>query len=477
MRTYEELRGEEGNRIYYRAERYKVRDLFKRLPPDVLLDTVQYQLCDISMNGLSAYAARGANHVHEAGDRLPVRLELRGTTLHEGIGEVSRVEATPLGAKLGVRLTDRCLNIGQLVSKYQETLIRGDLDLGVEADAGVAPAYRQLCADMLHLLRSYRASLDRFAETQPDAAATRDMLALCEERIAPRWQALWHRGNELMRPLVGDATAMAAAKRFTELLLTPELMAGPFWRRAYEKPLGYPGDFEVMNYIYDWGREGETLYGQLAHRLGIRTAECVATRMAMVRQVIAGVVSAGGEQPARITSLGCGSAREVSDYLRLRSLPRQVRFTLVDQDHSALSRAYEASYPEVLRLAGQAQVSCLQASFTQLLKAGELFHRIPPQDLVYSVGLLDYLAPRRAKAFIASLYEHLAPGGTLLIGNMYDSPRGTFWPTEFLCDWTLIYRSEQEMRQLVEGLPATDIVTEVDPTGSVVMLSLRKSAP
>jgi hypothetical protein len=108
------------------------------------------------------------------------------------------------------------------------------------------------------------------------------------------------------------------------------------------------------------------------------------------------------------------------------------------------------------------------------MKTAEVFRQLPPQDLVYSVGLLDYLAPKRARAFIASLYEHLNPGGTLLIGNMLDSPASLVWPAEFLLDWTLIYRTEKDMLGLVAGLDAAEIVTETDPTGGVVMLRLRK---
>jgi hypothetical protein len=109
------------------------------------------------------------------------------------------------------------------------------------------------------------------------------------------------------------------------------------------------------------------------------------------------------------------------------------------------------------------------------MRAGDLFRQLPPQDLVYSVGLLDYLAPKRARAFIASLYDHLTPGGTLLIGNMLDSPTALLWPAEFVLDWTLIYRTEKDMRDLVAGLDAAEVATEVDPTGGVVMLRLRKN--
>lgn len=473
MRAYEDLKGAEGRRLYYRAERFGTRDLFQRVPPGLRVGEQFYTLHDISMNGLAAFAPRDLDGP-DVGERLPIRLDACGTVLHEGMGEVCRVEATPFGNKLGIRLTDRCVDLRELVSKYHSAVIRADLDLGSSEETSVMPDYRQLCADVLYLLRSYRTALDRFAATGVTEAAQREMLEVCEDRIWPQWCALWHRGNEIMRPLTKDSAAIAAAKRFTEVLVTPELVAGPFWQRSYEKPLGYPGDFEVMNYVYDWRHEGNSLFGRLVHRLGVRTAECVAVRMRLMRDAIAEAVNGGSAGATTILSLGCGSAREVSDYLRLHRPTNKVSFTLIDQDHAALGCAYERTYPEVLRLAGDATVTCLQASFIQLMRTGELFRQVAPQDLIYSVGLLDYLAPKRAKALVTSMFDQLVAGGTLIVGNMLDAEHGTYWPTEFLCDWSLIYRTEQEMRDLAADVPAAEMTTAVDPTGCVVLLRLRK---
>lgn len=475
MRVYEDLRGQNGKRLYYRAERFRAQDLFKPVSPELTLNHTPYSLHDISMNGLGAYTTRGSGNSPGVGERLSVRIGVKGVTLHEGTGEISRIEITPFGRKVGVRLADRCVDVRELVSSYDKVILRSKLEENsTDIQSALAPAYRQLCADILYLLRHYRVALDRFATTHPSEAAKLEMLEFSEERIWPHWSRLWHRGNEILRPLASEPAVVEAAKRLTETVITPELITGPFWRRAYEKPLGYPGDFAVMNYVYDWRYEGDTLFDRLAHRLGTRTAECVTARMLLVRDAIADVMDHDSAAPATIASLGCGSAREISGYLQRRDLPRNVSFTLIDQDHGALSYAYEHAYPEVLRLAGQATVTCLQASFMQLMRAGELFQRIAPQNFIYSVGLLDYLPTKRAKAFISAMYDHLAPGGTLFIGNMLDADRGTYWATEFVCDWSLIYRTEREMCELVDGLPASEVSTEVDRTGCVVMLRLRK---
>jgi hypothetical protein len=474
MRTYEELIGGEGRQIFYRAQRYRARDIFRSTLPDLQIDGISYTLQDISLNGIGASGAPGANHFCSPGTQVPVELALRGVPLLQAKGEVVRVAPEASGAKVGLRLLDRFIDISHLTAKYDEALIRADLAAEFDLDGAIDPAYRQLCADVVHLLRSHRAVLDRFEQTRPEPATATEMLAACEARVLPRWRTLWQRANALVAPIMADETARRAAKRFTELVLTPEFMAGAIWRRSYEKPLGYPGDFRIMKMVYEWGREGERLFDRLMHRIGLDVAECIATRMVMMRQAIADTVLAAGEEPARITSLGCGPAREVSDYLGLRALPRPVQFTLIDQDHDALATAYEQTLPGVMRLHRSASVNCLHTSFMQLLKPGNVLTQLPRQDLIYTVGLIDYLSERRAKSLVSSLYAQLAPGGTLIVGNMMETPVGNLWPMEFICDWSIVYRDEGQMAALASGLPEARLSTGLDPTGRVCLLTLVK---
>jgi len=475
MRTYEELSGARGREIFYRPERFDVSHLFGRGVPSLMLESDTYTLRDISITGLGATTGRGTNHVPSAGQHVALRLDIRDVTLFEGRGEVVRVEPVHAGSKLGLRVVDRRIDIPQIVTRYQESFIRADIDDREREAAMVSPAYRQLCSDVLHLLRSYRAVLDRFEATRPEPEAAIKMLAACDERLMPQWHALWRLGNELTASMERGGALWKAAKRYTELVLAPDFSLGAFARRCYEKPLGYPGDFEVMNMAYDRRDEGERLSEKLIHRVGLEVGECIANRMIIIRQAIAERVAASpGQEPVRIASLGSGPAREILDYLKIPSLPRAVEFTLIDQDHSALAQAYERSLPDVMRHHGQAKLSCLQASFAQLLKSGELFGRLPDQDFIYSVGLIDYLTARRAKALIESLYGHLAPGGQLIVANMKSGPDATYWPVEFITDWTLAYRDKQDMLSLGADLPGATLSTFDDGTGCVCVLTVRK---
>ena len=77
---------------------------------------------------------------------------------------------------------------------------------------------------------------------------------------------------------------------------------------------------------------------------------------------------------------------------------------------------------------------------------------LPPQDLIYSVGPAR-LSHRPSRAsLVQRLYDLLAPGGLLIIGNMNEMPLSNLWPMEFIADWTLQYRNEAEMLAWAEGL-------------------------
>jgi SAM-dependent methyltransferase len=71
-------------------------------------------------------------------------------------------------------------------------------------------------------------------------------------------------------------------------------------------------------------------------------------------------------------------------------------------------------------------------------------------DLIYAAGLYDYLPAPFARALTAKLVRALKPGGQLLLGNF---TRGFVGKTYMECfmDWTLIWRTAAELRDLFDG--------------------------
>jgi extracellular factor (EF) 3-hydroxypalmitic acid methyl ester biosynthesis protein len=94
--------------------------------------------------------------------------------------------------------------------------------------------------------------------------------------------------------------------------------------------------------------------------------------------------------------------------------------------------------------------------------------------MIYSVGLLDYLSDRRAAALVRRLYDALAPGGLLIIGNMNETALSNLWPMEFITDWTLHYRDEAQMLAWSQDLHPAMAWTETEATEGVRLLFVRK---
>ncbi len=484
MRHYEDLGGAKGRNIYYRAPRYEARELFNAGTVEAQLGEGPLELENVSMTGIAVMDRQGDDTWESSvNGTFPITISMDGRAIHSGLGEVCRVETTSRGRLLGVRFLDGYFDIQKVVVENEELALKAEIESRLSVDISLVPdEYRMLCADVVHVLRSYKQALERFKKRAngkaPIPTETLDQVyRISEQGLLEKWDELWLRANAIVEPLMGDRAVLRSVKRFTELTITPEFMDGPIWRRSYEKPLGYPGDFAIMKMVYDWERAGDSLYGKLMHRIGLEVSECIATRMVKVQQAIAKVLAEkGSDGLARITSLGCGPAKEIRNVLEAPRLPGNGHFTLIDQDQEALADTYACLLPSIVRLNGQAKVNCLQTSFIELIKPGPVFDALPPQDLIYTVGLIDYLNARRTRDLVTALYNKLTPGGTLIVANMAATPKSNLWPMEFITDWSVLYRTQQDMSDLAAGCGDAEIKIGLEETGRVWMMWLKKPA-
>lgn len=477
--AYDELSGSRGSKIFFRSRRYRARDLITNIPAVLLINHEPQELRDLSMNGISFFAQPGT---FEVGGACSLSLRLDDAEVYRGEGLVSRLELTARGVLVGLRLTRGFLDIPGLVGRHDELSIRRDLQRGAADDNQAVPqSYRILCAEMLYVLRHYRSLCERTQKVHDPTGKYEipdEVLSEYYERLEAEWTPLRHRAERLFSELQVGSAAFVASKRLTEAVLTPEFQTGVSGYRGYQKPLGYPGDFVLMNAFYAQQFEGDSAFGKLSHRLisQFPVAACVIPRMEMLTEVIANAVARGQENghegPVRIASLGSGPGREVQSYLASGKPKLPLHIVLIDQDEAALSHAYNQIYPLVSQLDNNSRVECLHISFAQLLKDPTVLDQLPPQDLVYSAGLVDYLEDSIADKIFSMLYRQLRARGTLVVGNMASNP-GIGWLPEFLLDWTLLYRSEQDMRAFGERLDAAKIDVKIDRSGHTYLVYIQ----
>ncbi len=275
-----------------------------------------------------------------------------------------------------------------------------------------------------------------------------------------------------------------AMKEYSLRHLHEYFIQSPWLRRAKEKPLGYPGDYELMNGIYGNGAyggfSGPTLFARAMNLLVLDAPSSVAVveRKNLIGRRLSALLDSQrpAGRPIRILSLAAGPAQETYELLAGReSIPHPVEIVLFDQDKLALAFAHRRLEALVAaRWANQVRILYLHDTIKRLLRDPRLFAPLGAFDMIFSCGLFDYLKRDTAVSLTASLYASLAPGGRLYIGNQTPLTPSR-WAIEAHCDWYLIYRDHAEMLDFaIAGAPSARAAIEEEPTGINPFVTLTR---
>jgi SAM-dependent methyltransferase len=226
--------------------------------------------------------------------------------------------------------------------------------------------------------------------------------------------------------------------------LLPFILLTRTGERAYSKPRGYAGDFMTIDWFYRSEAGGYGRLGPLIDRacLNMRGVRAVQNRRNLLSEEIQKVVDARKPAAARIVSLACGPAQEVFDVFdRLRD-PVCLKASLVDIDMSAL--AFVAEKRDKLKL--RSQIELFNGNLVYLA-VGRQKLKLKEQDLVYSIGLIDYFSDKFVVALLGFIHELLKPGGKVILGNFHTrNPDKAFM--DYVLDWKLVHRDEDDMNRL-----------------------------
>jgi len=354
-KSYEELMGAVGRAVFYRPERRRVRDLLSRdACPQLLVGEREFPLFDVSMNGISFLSDNG-HTAWQIGQELPLQLRLWDKEIYSGHARVARIEPGPRGGcRVGLGLVTGFLDLPEVRREDDEGQLERDLRSGPEiARARIPAPFRDQVGRAVHFLQYYRQVLGRnearYRQSVPHAAeAVRSLTERALAALREPWAEIQRGCSHAAVECLQDREVLLAAKEYTETVVTPIMMECPLVQRAYSKPLGYPGDYQVMLYYYNNRPEGDSVYAQVFHKLGVEhpLSAGVRTRRDYVVELMKEehdrvCAEAGADSSFRVTSLACGPAREVSDYVAGRhGWPGQATFTLIDQEDEALSIAY-----------------------------------------------------------------------------------------------------------------------------------------
>jgi hypothetical protein len=482
---YQQLRGGVGKEVYYRAPRRDARWLSVAEGPSVIIDGHNVALRNMSLGGMLVDAPATATTIESDRD-LEVEVRFHDELVLAATARIVREEQKPRIRRLGLRVTGDGANPEDLRRRMRDAAVRRSVQAGCSVFEATPSAYRGAVLEAALVMQHWRKLLgDRERELREDSTAEAienlaRLEALAEGRIREDWQRVRARAA-----LESDAIGVErpeqlnAAKRLTETVLTPLLVDGLVWRHAYQKPRGYPGDFELMNIMYEKTRVGETIYGRLTHVLGCeeRLASTLEARRDYLTAFLASHLRSGeveSRQAVRIANLGSGPARELSELMKIRPRAQRLVVTLIDQDAAALDYAQRALLEASKGWPGSLELRLRHIAFADLLRNDQLLAELGNQDLFYSAGFFDYLPQSIAASLLEQMWRLVGKRGCLLVGNAAELDEAA-WVPEFVLDWHMTYRNEGHLRQLCDGIrDASTLRIESDRTETWHFLSLQR---
>ncbi len=235
----------------------------------------------------------------------------------------------------------------------------------------------------------------------------------------------------------------------------------PFVARLQEWPRGYPGDFETIECLWQAQAGGRDATSWCLDRQALTSPIAQQHRNKVFEQArrLSEVASMGR---ARALVLACGSSPDVrAARLTATDLDR-LELTLTDADPAALAFSRQVLGP----LAERCQFVHADA-LRALRRASGAF------DLIMAGGLFDYLSARMCRRIVELAVARLAPGGLFFFTNIGAGNPYRTW-IEYLGDWRLMERTDDEISALGDGLPGIDLSLERDATGLAQLVSIRK---
>lgn len=347
----------------------------------------------------------------------------------------------------------------------------------------VSPEYKVIIADIHTFLADLRAWVNqvelgiRSSPAGDRLKLEMDMAQELRESLIPATNSLFDRFEEVSDKI--DDELLPAHYAFGRRQLHPLLLCSPFLYRSFTKPLGYAGDYEMINMILRNQPEGSSLFARLVNSYLLDQAPPHAVRNRVgflydeVVQETTRVTRAG--RTANIYNLACGAAREVQIFLEEHPLAQHAKFDLLDFNEETLQYTGQKIAEIKQKYNRNNSVKLIKKSVHHLLKEKDRQTQAAPvYDLIYCSGLYDYLSDRVCRSLNTYLYEQLSPGGLMVIGNFSPStPRQNLM--EHFLEWFLIYRDHNQLMKVApaQSLPEHCRV-RAEPSGANIFLEVRK---
>lgn len=294
-------------------------------------------------------------------------------------------------------------------------------------------------------------------------------------QVLPKFYELFDQFEHVAKLV--DRKVVNTHKSFVQRELHPLLMCSPYIHRTFSKPLGYAGDYQMVNMIVRDQWEGANTYARIVNSfpLKISTAQAHRNRIDILLNKLKenSQKHASSGRRFRVLNVGCGPAVEIQRFVQSGEGANWTELELLDFDAQALEHAKSTISQILASSKSSLDVKFTRRSIHELLETMEEEPPFPKEhfDLIYCAGLFDYLSDPICQRLVELFYDSVVQGGTVLVTNVHTKhPSRGFM--EHILEWTLVLRDECGMRAMAPE-NSTCVVYD-DTTGENLFLEVRK---
>lgn len=257
-----------------------------------------------------------------------------------------------------------------------------------------------------------------------------------------------------LEELLTDKKIMQKVKDNFRQLVGTWIYKSAIVKRAFEKPLGYPGDYKMLEIVYD-NKPISTLLGEYFDNNFLKSPYAVTVRIRKdrLKELLLNFINEPKLGKINILNIACGSCREIRELLPSIKINNPIVFSCLDWDGEALKFSEDTLSQVAPR---NARFKFIKKDVMNIIKDENVSQSLGKQSLVYSIGLIDYLPDRVLKKLIWILYQLLEKGGKLILTHKNKEKTFPPLPPDWFCDWKFVARNKEEVRKLFYSCGISD---------------------
>jgi len=239
-------------------------------------------------------------------------------------------------------------------------------------------------------------------------------------------------------------------------------------------PQGYQGDYKTLESVYRNTplSEGIGYYLDLCC-LNFSLAVGIRNRLKKLENILRDELQS--RMSPSVLNIACGSCREVFE-LATDIEQSGAKFTCIDLDNDALAfAANRLSYTNISPVTSD-QVLLRKYNAVRMFDHEMNMNEFGMQDIIYSVGLFDYLPTDFLTNLLGALYKMIKPGGKL-IASFKDATRYRSQEYHWIFDWDgFLQRNEKDFRNILfdAGIPSSAITETREESGVIIFYLIEK---